>query len=556
MFASHISGPLRMLTSNSPTRGISFRVSAAISAAIALTLTGATPLSYAATTTSAADTRVYVHSAKPGDTLGELAQRYLIDKNNWALLQRVNKIANPNRIPIGTPIRIPVAAMRTEAAPATVLSVSGNVQTNGAPTKTGEKLNEKDKLATGDDGFVTIKLADGSTITVQSKSAVELERARQLANTGGVGDTAVRLQNGRLTTNVTKQNGAARYEIKTPTANMGVRGTVFRVAADASGTRGQTEVVEGAVSAAATSGAAVGLEKGFGTIVEANKAPLPPVRLLAAPTLPSLPATYDATTLRLTLASVPSAPAYRAQAALDDAFTQLVGDVTSATPSIELPNLPDGRVFVRARAIDGQGLEGLDATTAITIAARPIPPVLAEPKTGARFTSGAVTMTWVAAPGAAQYRVEVARDSAFTASATQSPAIATTTFTPGRALDAGTWFWRVRSVDASGKAGPFSASQQFVIAPASFVIKPVVDGAEARFVWQAQAGQRFQVQLARNENFQQIIADRVVDKPEVAFDKLPKDVYFFRVRAVDDAGRAVSEWSTPQSVEVFAWPLR
>ena len=59
----------------------------------------------------------------------------------------------------------------------------------------------------------------------------------------------MKLESGRIETGVAKQkNSGARYEIRTPTSNMGVRGTMFRVGADESGKRGQGEVVEGLVA--------------------------------------------------------------------------------------------------------------------------------------------------------------------------------------------------------------------------------------------------------------------------------------------------------------------
>jgi hypothetical protein len=115
-----------------------------------------------------------------------------------------------------------------------VVAVRGQVEANNQMLVAGQTLAERDKINTGDDGFVTIKLADGSTLTIQSKSSVELERTRQLANTT-VGESVVRLERGRLETAVTKQNAAAKYEVRTPTSNMGVRGTMFRAGTDESG---------------------------------------------------------------------------------------------------------------------------------------------------------------------------------------------------------------------------------------------------------------------------------------------------------------------------------
>jgi hypothetical protein len=511
---------------------------------------------------SASGERYYTHIAKAGDTFGSLAQRYLADTKNWMLLQRANSIANPKRIPVGTNVRIPVSAMRTEIAAATVVSTSGSVSANGKTATVGQKLNESDKLDTGENGFVTIKLADGSTITVQSKSAVQLERTRQLANTGGVGDTVVRVNNGRIETNVSKQNAAARYEVKTPMATMGVRGTIFRVGTDPATNRGQSEVVEGAVGvtgasagANAPASTALNLSQGFGTVVETGKAPLPPVKLLPAPRFNGLPAESAQTAVNVVLVPVEGATRYRAQAALDRGFTQLVADEATTAPNITLTNLPDGKLFVRARAVDGLGLEGLDSTNEITIAARPVPPKLTLPANAQGVSSGSVNFQWQSSTEASAYRVQVSRDAAFANTAVDASGVRVTNFTAESPLQVGAWFWRVASVDAKGKVGPFGETSRFTIQAAPLLVTPEVSAGEARFRWQADSGQRFQVQLSRRESFRELIVDRVVDKPEVLVDKLPKNVYFFRVRPVDENGNGVGAWSETQSIEVFNWPL-
>jgi hypothetical protein len=119
-----------------------------------------------------------------------------------------------------------------------VIASRGKVDLDGQPARVGAAIGEGAAVRTGADGMVAIKLADGSTITVQSKSAIRLETARQFANTGGVSDSVIRLDAGRLETAVARQKGpGSRYEIRTPTSNMGVRGTVFRAAADDDGKR-------------------------------------------------------------------------------------------------------------------------------------------------------------------------------------------------------------------------------------------------------------------------------------------------------------------------------
>ena len=85
---------------------------------------------------------VYVHQAVRGDTLIGLGRRFLVDPKRWPEVQRANDIRNPNRIPVGSAVRIPLRLMRTEAASATVLGVTGEVRTAGQAVAAGQPVGE------------------------------------------------------------------------------------------------------------------------------------------------------------------------------------------------------------------------------------------------------------------------------------------------------------------------------------------------------------------------------------------------------------------------------
>ena len=112
------------------------------------------------------DNHYFMHAAKAGDTLVHLAKRYLIKENDWLSLQKLNKIVDPHYIRPGTPIRVPLAEMKTESAQATVVAIEGPVESSGGKLVAGSKVSEGNAIKTGENGFATIKLADGSTIVV------------------------------------------------------------------------------------------------------------------------------------------------------------------------------------------------------------------------------------------------------------------------------------------------------------------------------------------------------------------------------------------------------
>ncbi len=504
--------------------------------------------------------RIYTHRAVDGDTLIKLANRFLIRKAEWQVLQQHNAIANPNRIPVGTNIRIPVSLMRTEPATVTVESTRGRVESSAGALAKGTTLKEGDRLNTGDDGFVTIKLADGSTLTVQSKSAVRLEVMRQLANTGGVPDSVVRLDAGRLETQVTRQRGpAARYEVRTPTSNMGVRGTSFRVGADAGGTKAQSEVVEGLVAVASGSLPAdnrpLDLAAGFGSIIEAGKPPSLPIALLPPPDLSATPAKSTSANVSFDFPVVAGAGFYRGQIAGDREFTNIIADVASDKPAVSFDGLPDGELFFRARAIDGQGLEGKDATRPLSVKARPFAPVLELPANNASLSSSGATLSWRETAGAQGYRVQLARDNDFS-QLVEEATVSANTLAIKATLSSGRYTWRVASNDAAGRLGPWSSPLAFSVATEPLVLTPKAGRKSIVLDLEAARSRQVQVQVARDRRFARLVSDQVVSTAEIDLGKLSLGVYYVRIRLAGAAAGSGNEtgagaWSETGVLEVY-----
>jgi hypothetical protein len=505
-------------------------------------------------------TKYFTHTAKLGDTLIGLADRYLIDKKNWQSIQNQNKIPNPRRIKPGTEIRIPIALMRSEPATAKVIAVQGPVETTTGALEKGAVLNEGAAIKTGENGFVTLQLADGSTIVVQSKSQVKLEVARVLANTGGVPSTTVGLTSGRVESSVEKRKGqGARFEISTPTSNMGVRGTRFRVSADESGKVSRGEVLEGvvAVASAAATPKPLDLGAGFGSVVEEGKAASAPVALLAAPDLSTTAALQERLVLRFKFADVAGATAYRGQVATDSAFSNLLADDVFKSAEAKFANLDDGQYFFRARAIDKLALEGSDAVRAFKLKARPEPPFTSEPKNKNKLAAEKVEFKWASSTEAGSYRFQLASNADFSQTISDERSVVLSSsgsaFSPSASIKPGDYFWRVASVRPDGDVGPFGDTQSFTLkAMPQAPNPPKEEGGRVGFSWSGEPSQTFDFQLASDAGFKTLVQEKKLTQPEITIEK-PSDagIYYMRYRSIDADG-FVGPYSSAQTIEVKA----
>jgi hypothetical protein len=361
---------------------------------------------------AAADASGPVHDlvVRQGDTLIGIGERYLARPSDWPQLQKLNRVPDPRRLQPGSTVRIPLALMKEEAAQAEVVTAVGNSSTaDGTRLAAGNRLAAGTVVRTGDDGFLTLRAPDGSTIALQPRSEARIGGIARYVNTD-IFSTIVRLVTGRVEALVTRLNGPSRFNVQTDSAVAGVRGTRFRVAADPAKKRAQTEVLEGAVNfagAAAGSGA-VEVGAGFGSVTDDTGRALPPAALLQEPRLAASDALQERLVTRFRFPQVDGAARYRAQIAADGEFRRGIGEAEFSTPEIKFADLPDGDYFLRARAVDAVGLEGRDAVFAFKLKARPEPPLASNPAPNGRVRATAATFAWAASTEASSYRVQVA----------------------------------------------------------------------------------------------------------------------------------------------------
>ena len=511
-------------------------------------------LVFGATGAPPAHAQEWTYTAQRGDNLWELATDFLVSMRHWPAFRALNDVPNPRAMPPGTRVRFPAAWLRVQPAPATVVAVSGGAQVADAggalaPAREGQALAIGARVVTAGDGSAVLRFADGATMLVRPGSEVHLDDLGLYGRRAMV-DTRARMQRGGVEVEVPPAGRPGnRMTIDTPSASALVRGTRFRAASAADATR--TEVVEGRVRVANDAGR-VDLPAGTGTLVRAGEPPAPPRTLLPAPSLDAVAARLERRQLRLGWAAVEGASGYRAQIATVADVPVLLLDLASDTPRLELPDLPDGRYALRVRAVDELGLEGLESQRVFELDARPEPPATLEPRPAQTVRTLRPALRWSAPADAVRYRVQLAADAGFAQPLADRDDVRDTRFEPAEDLAAGTWHWRLATIDASGEQGPFGDVQSFTVRPeppAPGEAEAAVSETEVLLRWQAgQPGQSYEVEIASAEDFSEGSRIEPVAQPQLALETPPQDIWF-RVRIVDTDGYR-GPFGTPQRIEV------
>lgn len=475
----------------------------------------------------------------PGDNPWNLTERYLDGMRYWPLLQELNRIEHPTRIPPGTHLRIPSAWLRPRAATAEVVSVSGTPRLVRGGTELkltmGMRVESGDRIETPSDGAATVEFGDHSRVVVRGDSVLRIEQLQRFENTD-IYRTRVLLERGRTDHVVTPSGGKpSRFESLTPSAVTAVRGTEYRVSARDDEAR--AEVLEGRVSLS-TAAAAVDVPAGFGAVARGTGPPLPPVALLPPPDVGGVPRLFERVPIAFPAPQLSGAARLRLQIALGKAFELPVFDALSDTTTVRGPDIPDGEYSARLRGVDAEGLEGQDAAFAFVLNARPEPPILVEPPPEGAVRESNPRLRWAERERVAGYRVQLATDDRFAPPMIDAGDVAAGFFVVPEPLQPGRYFWRVAAIDAQEGAGPFSDPQTFRRPPPG----PALDALaftdrELVLRWRAGLpGQRYQVQLAETDAFDAPLVDTVTDAAQLVLPRPLGGTYFVRIRTIDTDG--------------------
>lgn len=495
-----------------------------------------------------------VHIVQPGDNLHDLARRYLDDPAQWPQLQQANGVSHPRRLKPGSRLVIPAALARPDPAPADVLhvarpaSVRRDAITPAVPLAAGERVTEGAQIEVGDGGFVTLRLADGSVVRLAAGTQLRLRELRH-APASGQSQSGIELERGRVDATVTPlRTPRSRFEVHTPRAVGGVRGTTFGVAV-AEGGDFLGDVREGAIQVraqAALPGRSALVGAGQGARMVASSGAIAVTPLLPPPDLSRVPGVVeDISLVELPLSPDPAVSAWQVRIASDASVEHVVRNGTFRQPAARFAGLDDGSYLLAVRAMDRQGIPGAEAVRQLVVNARPQAPLLREPRPDSERVASDVTLLCTEGTGALGYIFQLARDETFEDLVVQSPDVDQCRYT-APALAPGRYFWRVASIgrDAQDRRdqGPFSQPAMFRV----LALPPVPSAPTVRqggvhtlaIAWNASSGGlwRHQIQIAHDAAFTRLLNDELLTEPVFTRAMPPAGIYHVRVRQVDAQG--------------------
>lgn len=299
-----------------------------------------------------------------GDTLVDIARKYLNNQADYRQVQRDNQIRDPRRIPTGRNIDIDTELLRTRADPPRLESYRGDVRVlrgeRAIPLSVGTVLQEGDVLSTGSGAFARLSYSDGSHTVIPSNSRIRLDRLRRY-EINDAPDHRISVEQGRTENRVTRRQRPGTFRVTTPNAISAVRGTEFRVSHDEASDISATGIIIGEVAFAGRNdeqGYLLG--SGFGGITAGGDTDVQPVTLLTAPVMAEASALQTRRTLSFDFSAPENSRIVRGWIGDEAGMLDPVAEMEAATPvgKLTLQELPEGQWFLRLTAVSSEGIEG------------------------------------------------------------------------------------------------------------------------------------------------------------------------------------------------------
>ncbi len=387
------------------------------------------------------------YTVRPGDNLITLGKKHLINPDNWKMMQSINQIKNPYRIPVGTVLQVPITLVKQAPASAIVVLSSGQVliqktANDFEPLKTGDELGAGANIITKDNSKVIVQFADQTTVELGSNASMQLD-SMSLYSGGAMVDTKVRLQKGQIKTQANPLHSEGNsIQIITPSAIAAVRGTKFRVLADGEVTTQET--LDGKVGLLAAEQEVL-VNRGFGSKAERGQPPKPPVKLLPAADTSQLETYFNQLPVIFSLPKMDGAAGWIGEVSSDQQLNTIVAEAKTDTQQLHFTDMPDGQYFLNFRAQDQFGISGYEAQHAFILNAQPNQPASLAPKSKSLLRDAQPTLRWSQVDAAVKYKLEVATDHSFNQIVEQKELIGNAHQLDHK-LKPGIYYWRVSSI--------------------------------------------------------------------------------------------------------------
>lgn len=286
---------------------------------------------------------------------------------------------------------------------------------------------------------------------------------------------------------------------------------------------------------------------------------------LSAPVDNAVITTATTANVTFTWTATSDAVAYQLETASDPILGPWTPQANPPTAlTYTLTNLPAGVYFWRVKVDIGAGFPAGDsAYRKFTISpAAPVAPILVAPNTGVTLADTTPALDWndsVSTLGTPyKYDLLVAKLNTFTPASIvlDQKGIATSNFTLTTPLPPGTYYWKVRTVNAYGvPSAAYSLVRSFIVRTVGPTLTLLADGATVTtarptFTWVAYAGGTYEIQIASDTGFTTNVVNRTAPAsatPKLILDtSLNQGLWYWRVRALDVLGNP-SDYSVTRS---------
>lgn len=509
----------------------------------------------------------WLYTVRPGDTFWSVTESLLDGHRPWQALAEHNGVAAEAGLRAGQRLRIPVEWLEVTPTSAKVARLAGVATRTPAgdaqpeQVAVGDALNTGDRLEVAADGYVVVVFADESRLLVTGGTQVTFDAVGSYGSAGMV-DTSMRLHGGRVDAKVNRQRGpAGNFHVRTPAAIAAVRGTDFRVGYDASEGVAFNEVEEGSVAVSGGS-RSVRVAGGFGLRVERGAPVTQPVPLLSAPDLEAdagdgiVNALQELTTMGFSWTPIDGASAYRTRFLNRASPPVIIAEALVDRPRWVVAAPPDGEYRLTVRPVAADGLEGLTSEIDVVVDALPLAPQPVAPLDQATTHTVPPELRWGKPDGTVAPRLQVASDEAF-ANLLFDERLrdGSGSLRPALELAPGQYWWRLSGFAADGEEGPYSETRSFemlIVPAAAEAGEADVSEGSVALQWPAVPfAVRYRVEVATDREFEDTLADQVLEVRELALQELESGNYYYRVRGIseDDVEGPVSpvtEFEVPQ----------